>query len=153
MLLFLVFIAEYLLGEIAYQVFDGWIYVLGDWRDFNHVYYYSVMFIDLVVASYLLSIKPKTIEIAYAALATLSIFVNAGGLYVYISDMSDNFYLSVIRTILVLKLMLVLNRTLTHARIYAGDIADRVFSSLANSLLCIYVWEVVKVNQTKGQTW
>ena len=149
MFLFLVFVVEYTLGEIAYFYLDGWFF-FGDWIDFNASYYISICIIDIAVMSVLLNDNPKELEIAYAALATLSFFINLGGFFIYLTDAKDYIYLTAIRLILMLKLAIIFHRTICNAGLYARNIAVRFLGRMVNSVACLYLWEMVKTNQKKG---
>lgn len=100
-MLLLVFITEYLAGEAAYELFDGYY----GYVDLNVIYYIVVSLIDAAICRYVLGTDNKT-YFYYAIISLCLVFIHIIGLFVYLSGVNPAFYNAVILIAFMAKLIL-----------------------------------------------
>jgi len=100
-MLFLIFVSEYLFGEILFTTLDG----QYNGIDLNVVYYLSISILDAVVCSY--TIKQDGIRYkVYAVVSIALCFFHIYGLYVYWYAIDYNFYQTILMYALVFKFII-----------------------------------------------
>ncbi len=149
MFLLFLFVSEYALGELAFELLGGSI----AWIDLNIVYYIAIAFIDYSVFKILInrkSIKTNRREEAYLDFSFFSFIVQFYGLSVYVFNLNSDIYSALLLSIMLMKILL-LDKAIADVGRYIMDTTNNICRSLLSGYGFQYYAVICAIKERKEE--